>query len=345
MCFLHIGPHKTASTTLQACLFANSGILQRAGYYVPAMEGVKSGSKHHQLAAEINTGEPTNYRHELTAELLNAGLPEKIVISSEGFSSQIHKSETRDRIAAFFHGLGYSVTILACIRPQIDLVSSHYAERTKKLDRVKNFDRYFEGYLQEPRSNHYERFAGIARDQRFEHVFLPFNSGLIRSGICQSFLACIGLDEQTVAACDFPAPRNQSPGPKTIAAFFAIHKKLKASGVTSDRMEILHAASLLRKMSNSMGWNETKYDGASQAQRDRLIQHFAASNDAFAKLVWNRPWHELFGEDENKAGHRQRRVFTPSAATEEERNEFDEFCAFAMQLFEGGSMPEPETGI
>ena len=293
-CYLHIGPNKTGTSTIQAALFENRNELRDAGIYVPEMNAAKARSNHHLLANEMNFDRTDAYRRALSEELRFARLPPDVLISSENFSARIHEKDARDRIYGYFSALGYAVVIIAFVRPQVDAINSIYAERVKKLINCQPFDEFLSHFLVSPRADLNAKFGHVLADVRFQTVFIPFNTHIIGAGLVSSVLTAVRLPEDALSTIAKPDTRNESPGPKTIAAMQEIGLALERGNYAIKRDRRSQFAKTLRKMAGELGWNGQKYYGPSREQRQLIIDTFSRSNNDFALAVWKNPWSEIF---------------------------------------------------
>src|SRR4051812_1580029 len=91
-CFIHIGLHKTGSTSIQKMLASREDWLGSLGLYVPKT-GRTGSQGHHLLAWELSRRHGFSGSAQFDAlkrELREAGFPARVVLSSEDFSSRIH---------------------------------------------------------------------------------------------------------------------------------------------------------------------------------------------------------------------------------------------------------------
>src|SRR6266540_6893551 len=99
-CIVHIGLHKTGSTSIQKMLVENECWLRNHGIYVPKA-GRALGHGDRLLAWELNRrpgfGGSAQF-DALSHELGEANFPDKIVLSSEDFSSRIHAPKVIARL-------------------------------------------------------------------------------------------------------------------------------------------------------------------------------------------------------------------------------------------------------
>ncbi len=136
--FIHVGTHKTGTTSIQAMLAMNDDLLRAAGVFVPKTGRIAHGlAGHHNIAWEL-AGDPQFDPACGTFEMLlreAAYANENIVcMSSEEFEF-LHFDEAalrnlRDGLLA----IGYQPKIVLYLRPQCDYLESLYAEIVRVWD-------------------------------------------------------------------------------------------------------------------------------------------------------------------------------------------------------------------
>lgn len=143
--FVHIGTHKTGTTSLQDLLAKNARAFARNGVLVPKAGRIEANSGHHNIAWELGAdprfdpafGTLESFLREIAYTSLR-----NVCISSEDFEL-LHAdgaalTRLRDGIAA----AGFTPKIVLYVRPQADYVESAYAEIVKARD--VDFDDFFE---------------------------------------------------------------------------------------------------------------------------------------------------------------------------------------------------------
>ena len=127
-CFLHIGTHKTATTSIQVFLDRHPEELAISGYLYPQVgrpEGASAG--HHNIAWEISGDRRfrADYggRDALFREI--ADTDRNVIISSEDFECSAHHERFRIFIAAI-QKLGIRVSLIVYLRNQIEYAESLY---------------------------------------------------------------------------------------------------------------------------------------------------------------------------------------------------------------------------
>jgi len=142
--YLHIGRHKTGTSTIQNFLSRNTDLLIEHNFYYPATG--RRGSAHQQIAIEAC------YRFNRTAEdrdktvespLVKSFLdeiknqPQNILLSSEAFQNS-HPGV----VQTVFRN--YDMRILVYIRNQIDYLASAYAQKVWATRYCESMDHYYE---------------------------------------------------------------------------------------------------------------------------------------------------------------------------------------------------------
>lgn len=332
ICYLHIGPNKTATKTLQACLEDNAVALADDGFYVPGLGAVEVPRFHHSFAAEMGGDPATFYRDRMAMELRAAGYPERIVISAERLSAWLHLPEKRDALLRYFANLGYQVRVIAYVRPQIVTINAFYSQRVKNALGAGTFDAFFNSFLAHPRFEHGWRLQPVADDPNMNTTLVPFSSVILRDGVCSDFLQRLGVDRAKFSRYVFPEARNVSPGPKTVAAFALVGEQLRRRNIQLSRAVAFHRAESLRRRTEAMGWDKVRFNGLEPNHKERLLAHFGPKNEAFARRNWQVSWRDYFADDEEQALKDERRCFDLAVADAGERAEFEDFCRLAFEV-------------
>lgn len=169
---LHIGAHKTGTTTVQHFFHSNRARLAALGYLYP--NACRYQYAQHRLAfalkemkdwAKLDVPDFQAEAEDLRAEIDSADLPNVIVSSEEFFALSAARI---GQLAAAF--AGFEVKILAVLRRPDELFASIYNQKVK--DPKNGFKVDYARFLADPRS--------LSTDLRFEemlanwaHVFGP----------------------------------------------------------------------------------------------------------------------------------------------------------------------------
>ena len=182
---LHIGRHKSGTSSLQGFLHANRGALRDMGILYPSTGRGKQVA-HHRLAHFLERPQPESKDFEqLKAQLKQESEGfDTIIISSEAFQNCRNLKALRN----FFSD--YHLHVVVYFREILDYLQSAYAQRVQNTNESRGFEAYAE---QTKLSYHafYDRWEAIA-DTISVHYF--HRSALKNQDIIDDFLAVSGLD-------------------------------------------------------------------------------------------------------------------------------------------------------
>ena len=130
-CYLHIGPHKSASSYLQKQVHDNEATLKELGLHV-VQTGRKAGRGcHPAFVARFNDeSERAKLLENLAAELHRVPSDEAIFISSEKFDRFHKKPNQFESLSGFFDDLDCEVHVIAVIRNPVDWLNSSFSQST-----------------------------------------------------------------------------------------------------------------------------------------------------------------------------------------------------------------------
>lgn len=325
---IHAGPAKTGSSTIQRFLFANAQVLAEAGCYIPKPSTGALKGNHAQLLWRPGSDAAADpaAAAALTRELSEQDFPRIVILSHEGYGRVLGKPAFRQMLAAYAASIGYRVTVVSFVRPQLALLNSHYNELSKKLQPMPSLGEMLQRWTS-ARPNNYERWrTAFSAGNLLAVKFLPFTASATRAGLGQTLLRGIGLPGAAIARCQPVERLNPSLGPKALAAMHAIAAEVEDAVKDASPERVSGLATLLRDMLTAKGWNEGRFDGLDAAAKQALRDAYAQSNEAFARAAWNTSWQDVFGDDEAELLAQPKRVYEPAAAGPAERAEFEEFC-------------------
>lgn len=129
-CFLHIGTHKTATTSIQHFLDSHPQELARSGYLYPRVGRPEEASAgHHNIAWEISGDRRFRPDYGDEAALIReiADTDRNIIISSEDFECSAHHAERFGKFIGAIQQLDIRVYLIVYVRNQIDYAESLYS--------------------------------------------------------------------------------------------------------------------------------------------------------------------------------------------------------------------------
>lgn len=189
--FIHVGLHKTGTTSLQRFLFENQKPLQDAGLYRPET-GADNGPNswgHHALAGSLRTVSPE--AHQLWADLRKECRGQKqVVVSSEEFSLVFKPEHLLPVIRKFEK---WTVRIVCYVRPQDQYLESLYNHSVKAVGETADIETFLKRVK---RRLNYRAYL-MALDKTFgtsNIILRPYEPDALRGDICSDFMAAIGME-------------------------------------------------------------------------------------------------------------------------------------------------------
>lgn len=127
-CFIHIGTHKTGTTSIQRLLSRNSSALQERGYFYPRAGRLKLVSGHHNLAWEMSGDERFRDKYGTIDDLIREVKirPEHIILSSEDFGFSLDNKSNFSAFISLLQSSSFLVTVIMYVRNQIDYLPRLY---------------------------------------------------------------------------------------------------------------------------------------------------------------------------------------------------------------------------
>jgi len=236
--YIHIGFHKAASSTIQAGLDINRGLLEEKGYLVP-----KTGcpfdklSGHHNLVWEIRNDPRFDSSYgtadDLIAEIKSANC-QNILLSSEDFD-YLNDEEKKFLKAIFAPD---KIKIIVYLREQSSWYKSSWLELVKRMETVAEFETWInENEIKIWRAKKAENYLDFVK--KWEAVFGNENiivrvlerGQIVENVLYDFFCAC---DVQTPQIYQVPDDMNVSPSGKTLNYIRMFGSKLKKSKFYKD---------------------------------------------------------------------------------------------------------------
>lgn len=223
--FIHIGVHKTGTTSVQAFLRNHASDLAQSGILVPTAGTLARDSGHHNLAFQL-TGD-TRYDprlgglDELLAELRGSGA-RQAVISSEDLSGLVSRPDGLRRLEAALSREGHSVSWVMFIRRVDDFSESLYTTLWGSGVRPRfGYPGYVLSILASGKYSQNQRFGGsvhyfdfVAFRRRWRSIagsqlrLFDYDHAVATEGLLPCFLSLIGAPQRLLAtAAGSDAPR------------------------------------------------------------------------------------------------------------------------------------------
>jgi len=302
---LHIGTDKTGSTTLQRFFFAHRQALSERGILYP-QSPQPIDWKHEYLSRSLNRHRHNdNGSERMTLDDL-AGVirqaPEDVILlSAESFRMLSHQPAALDEIQRFAQRLSLETDVVVFVRPQPSLLNARYAQWTKALRQSLRFVQWLDETLQSraPTSHYVEQLCHWDRSPHMRLCPIPFVRDVLAPNLETVFFGRVGLRERVAPLLEQFAGGhwNASPGPLTIEACRRVASLLRGARgeVTAETYNLLRRR--LRWLGRQREPDSRPFMGLDDALRDRINEHFAEGNQAFARRWWSADWRDLFAAD------------------------------------------------
>jgi len=292
ICYIHAGPHKTGTTSIQWFLQENGAELLKHGYFVPESE-TKRGA-HHAVAEGLAGLDVGEHREPLVARSIAAIAEtpaQAIIISSEALEGLFRN---RQNTKAFFNRvqeLNLQPKLVLFPRNQPQWINSSYASTVKSFRRSDSFESCAFGFARSPDAR-FSRWIELAETHGAELIVRPFSKETFRRGVIPEFLQSIGITSSQFR--DRAVRRNEAVGPFTVSVAREVLRSIRKEMTWLQAKKCkVGLAEYLRQSK----YTDSGYCGLSTAFARRVEEELRSDNDVFAQRVWGKSWADVFGAD------------------------------------------------
>jgi hypothetical protein len=317
-CYLHIGTHKTGSTSIQKFLIDSHEALRLRGVILPSISKSPIDQDHKILANAL-----TRFRihkgdveplHQLSALLQSSA--SDVIISAETLSQKLGAGGEFAALKDYFKSHGYRLHVILYLRDQLDFMNSLYVQGVKRFKYFGSFESYLKEVVADSHSHFdYLHQYGFLMDDP-EITFSPRSFAVaVRDGLILDFLSTIP-PLAGMSAVDDPATSTiQNPNAGTKSVFVA---RMVASGADESYSiaDLSKLSPLLKKIYMDRKWYEDPFIGLDQDSARLIEQKFLSSNDKFSRKYWACDWRDL-----NPPLHWERRVFSYADASPHDKRD------------------------
>jgi hypothetical protein len=297
VCYIHVGPHKTGTTSIQWFLQENRAELLKHGIFVPESE-TKHGA-HHAIVEKLCGQELGEHREPSAAKAIHAIVEtpcEAIVISSEALEGILRSG---DHARIFFNRvreLNLEPKLILFPRNQSHWINSIYSSAVKTFRRSDPFQDFAAAAAAARyRSLKFSTWIELADAHGIELIARPFTKETIVRGVVREFLLAVGISPSQFR--DTELRRNEGAGPFTVSVAREVMRRL---GVADSRLKWLQAMRCKAKLAAYLaekGLADTGYCGLTTTMARRIEGELRSDNDAFGQRAWGRPWADIFAAD------------------------------------------------
>jgi len=295
VCYIHVGPHKTGTSSIQWFLKQHRAELLKYGYFVPE-SGATNGA-HHAIVRKLCDQELRDHQQSAAAKFARAlnDIPsEAIVISSEVLEGIL---TNRDYANVFFTRIGelnLEPKLVLFPRNQSQVINSRYSEVVKGFQQSDPFQDFVLRVTRDF-SVRYSPWIDLADAYDAELIARPFTRETIARGVVPEFLLAIGLNSSQFRDADIR--RNESAGPFTISVARGVLRSIGSTGKQLKWLQTVRCKNKLTAYLEEKALADTGYCGLTTALARHIERELRSDNDAFAQRVWRKPWSEIFATD------------------------------------------------
>jgi hypothetical protein len=292
ICYIHVGPHKTGTTSIQWFLQENRSELLNDGYFVPESE-TKRGA-HHALVeglAGLDVGEHREPLVTRSIAEISETPAQAIIISSEALEGLFRNRQNTKVFFNRIQELNLQPQLILFPRNQSQWINSSYASTVKSFRRSDSFEPAAFGFAQSPDSR-FSRWIELAEIHNAELIARPFSKETLRRGVIPEFLRTIGITSPQFR--DRDVRRHEAVGPFTVSvareALRSIGKEMTWLQAKKCKVEL---AEYLRQNNRT----DAGYCGLSTTLARHIEEELRSDNDLFAQGVWGKSWADVFAAD------------------------------------------------
>ena len=293
-CFLHCGPHKTGSTSIQMGLDLNADLLQAAGIHVPELPvGNSPTHSHIRLCSELTA----LVRHGLAGAPAWAELAKQIqknpatpILSCEFFSTHFMKQVELDATISFFQSIGFRPHFVYFLRDQPSWLNSMYVQETKRFYTSVTFEEYLRTALETPRFNYRRMLLKQMGRQDADLTVIPFGHAS-RAGLLESLLKVIdpGLTEFSQRSA--PLKNNPNAGAKAVYIGRQIAADLAMRKLNPRSNRGIFVA--FKREYIKRDWHLDAYCGLDDQLAEKIEILHRESNNEIAYKLWGQTWAQV----------------------------------------------------
>jgi hypothetical protein len=295
VCYIHIGPHKTGTSSIQWFLKQNRAELLKHGYFVPD-SGTPHGA-HHPLARKLCGQELSDHKQSAATDFvrqLNQSAPKAVLISSETLDGLLRNAEYARTFFSRLRELELEPKLIFFPRNQPQWINSRYAEAVRGFSLSEPFDSFTRSVAQR-RGLKYSLLGELADTYNATLIARPFTAETIANGIVPMFLQAIGADPSQFR--DTEVRRNQTVGPFTVSVARRVSRSVLSTARQFKCRQATRCKITLAAYLEKNGLRDFGYCGLSTPVAREIEAACQSDNDAFAQRVWDRPWNEIFRDD------------------------------------------------
>ena len=300
---VHVGLPRTGTTSLQHIFSRLRPELAKRGILYPELtpgSAVSAHLSHQHLGEALDGRRPSGERAELLASLgrqLSDPAAAIVLLSYESLCLIPERRAAPELLRGVFKAHGYAMETILTVKPQAEYLNSTYTWRMQFLREARTFGRYLQAEMGSPRLD----LCALSRQWRSASDggmrAVPVRDRRSVRPLIERFLTELGLLGEVaphLSPDDTALRENRSPGPATIEAC----RRLRQAGAARTLgPRARDATRSLEQAARAAGMDAVPFRGFDADAGARVAAHWAASNDRFAREVWDEPWSTRAGDD------------------------------------------------
>ncbi|MFC3694691.1 hypothetical protein [Chenggangzhangella methanolivorans] len=324
--YLHIGPHKTGSTSIQHFCRTNYERLVELGLYFPLLIGEhgRPARNHQDLGTrpEIRRNGDLKPGAMLWSEIddiaCKAGMD--VLLSSEMFCNSFTVREMFPRILTFFEKRGYRVVVIAYVRDQPAWLNSKYVQSQKRMSRLISFEAFCAEAAESGGADPERYLRRFVDEPRCELQVVSFEQAA-KAGLERDFIRRCGISDD--ATLEDVQLRNPNAGAKSVYAAQEIMRRAGPKLMSLNGFGPVYAD--FKQRCQRLGYDRTPYVALDQTAYERIRSQYAPTNERFARARFGRSWAELYPPRTYA-----RSMFEPAKASKPELDELEDLIMTAV---------------
>lgn len=274
--YIHIGPHKTGTTTIQAYLHENAQFLIANNVLYPQVgRGVQAPQQHWQFGQAVLDGDTAylgKFAQSVDQELAKCGA-ETLLISTEVLSRQTVTAEQLSRVAELFPNARRIWVMM--LRRQDRLIGSFYSEHVKKG--LLAYPAGMEKVSGPELLDHLRRIRLVADASDGDPIIIG-SFEQMKTDLVRMFLDMIGLNRCYSSERVNPSPQNVAMPPFILRGIRLINALPKS--IANPLRERLVSFFIARPEMFPVGSKKSPDTG-------HFTRHYNASNSAITQLFFD----------------------------------------------------------
>jgi hypothetical protein len=295
ICYIHVGPHKSGTTSIQWFLQENRAELLEHGYFIPESE-TKRGA-HHALAEGLAGLDVGEHREPFVTKSIRAiaeTASEAVIISSEALEGILESQKHGEVFFGQIRELNFEPKLVLFPRNQPQWINSSYAFSVMSFRRSDPFESAALGFAQSPGSR-FLRWVELADAHALELIARPFTKETIACGVITEFVKSVGINSSQFRNCEIR--RNEAVGPFTVSVAREVLHAIARAGKPLKWLQAKRCKKELATHLKETGLADARYCGLSTSLARHIERELQSDNNAFAQSVWGSPWIEIFAAD------------------------------------------------